>query len=85
MFYVYAIYSKLFDKIYIGISSNLEGRLAAHNHPSNNGYTKKFQPWILVYSELVNSKSDALKREKQLKSYKGRLFIRKVIAELNEN
>jgi len=32
-------------------------------------------PWILVYSENFDLKSDALVREKQLKSYQGRKFI----------
>jgi putative endonuclease len=84
MFFVYAIYSKAFDKIYIGSSSNPEGRLLAHNHPENKGWTKKFQPWMLFHSEEFSSKSDALKREKQLKSFQGRKFLRNLIENLNE-
>ncbi|MEZ5104633.1 MAG: GIY-YIG nuclease family protein [Draconibacterium sp.] len=80
MHYVYALYSKGFDKIYIGYSSDINKRLAAHNHKSNTHWTAKFQPWIIVYSEEYDSKTLALKREKQLKSYRGRQFIRELIA-----
>ncbi len=78
MYFVYVIYSNLFDKIYVGMTSNLEKRLFAHNNLPK-GWTKHFRPWILVYSEEFSSKSDALKREKTLKSHQGREFIRKEI------
>lgn len=32
--------------------------------------------WALVYSEEVETRSEALKRERQLKSARGRVFIR---------
>jgi len=79
MFYVYVLKSKIFNKIYIGYTSELKGRLEAHNHISNKGWTKAFKPWELVYSEEYNTKIDAMKREKQLKSQKGREFIHKEI------
>ena len=76
MYAVYELYSSGFDKIYIGFTSNLENRLFAHNHQSNKGWTKKFQPWQLIYKELFELKPNAIIREKQLKSAKGREFIR---------
>jgi putative endonuclease len=75
MYTVYALYSKSYQKIYIGYTSDIEERLIAHNHPKNYGWTAKFMPWILVYSECYIKKTDAMKREKELKSYKGREFI----------
>jgi putative endonuclease len=79
MFYTYVLYSKAFDKIYIGFTSDLEHRIAAHNDFRNSGWTKKYRPWELVYHEAVETKSAAMKREKQLKTAKGRLFIRQSI------
>lgn len=79
-FHVYVIYSEEFDKIYIGMSSNLEKRIFAHNHLPK-GWTKRFRPWNLVYSEGFDEKTEALKREKELKSHQGREFIRtKILA-----
>jgi putative endonuclease len=60
----------------------MESRLFAHNHNSNKGWTKYFQPWEVIYNEQFELKADAMKREKQLKSAKGREFIRIQIAGL---
>jgi len=75
MFFTYILYSERFGKIYIGFTSDLENRLASHNDVRNKGWTKKFQPWTMVYFEGFEKKSDAMKREKQLKSANGRAFI----------
>ncbi|MFN0257466.1 GIY-YIG nuclease family protein [Pedobacter ureilyticus] len=77
MFTVYILYSKQFNKVYIGYTSNLEQRLLSHNVLATKGYTIKFRPWEILHTELFETKSEALKREKQLKSAKGREFIRK--------
>ena len=79
MFTVYVLHSQKFDKIYIGFTTDIEKRLFAHNHPSNKGWTKSFQPWEIIYSEEFETKEEAMDREKQLKSYRGREFIRKHI------
>jgi putative endonuclease len=79
MFYVYVLYSEAYHKTYIGYTSNLQGRLEAHNHPSNKGYTKRFQPWKIVYSEEFSSQSEALAREKFLKTGAGRNFLKQFI------
>ena len=79
MFFVYALYSVKYDKIYIGFTSNLEQRLIAHNDPDNKGYTGRFMPWEIVYTEQFENKKEAMLREKQLKSFRGRAFIRSLI------
>jgi putative endonuclease len=76
---VYAIYSRVFDKIYIGFTSDLKARLLSHNHEKNKGWTKRFQPWELIYSEIFQLKADAMKREMQLKSAKGIEYIKSMI------
>ena len=78
-YFVYVIFSEKYDKIYIGVTSNLEKRLFAHNNLPK-GWTKNFRPWNLVYTEEFTEKSEALKREKELKSHQGRDFIRNLIA-----
>ena len=79
MFTVYVLHSQIFDKIYVGYTSDIEKRLFAHNHSSNKGWTKNFQPWKIIYTEKYEKKKDAIIREKQLKSSKGREFIRKEV------
>ena len=75
MYQVYVLYSKKFDKIYIGYTSNLESRLLSHNHLAKKGYTVKYRPWEVVYTEKFKTKKEAMKREKELKSSRGRNFI----------
>ncbi len=74
-FFVYVIYSEEHNKIYIGMTSNLEKRVFAHNNLPK-GWTKSFRPWKLIHSEEYFTKSKALQREKELKSHQGRDFIR---------
>jgi putative endonuclease len=75
IFTVYALYSVNYNKIYIGFSSNLNARLAAHNTEKGKGYTHAFRPWKIIYTEEYSTKTEAQRREKQLKSAKGREFI----------
>jgi len=79
MFTVYILFSKKFNKIYIGYTSNLEARLMSHNHLGTKGYTVKYRPWKVVFTECYDTKHDAMLREKQLKSARGRKYIWGVI------
>jgi putative endonuclease len=79
MYVVYALYSKKFDKIYIGFTSNLIERFKSHNELSKKGWTVSFRPWEIIFQEEHILKADAMKREKQLKSATGRDFIRSLI------
>jgi putative endonuclease len=80
MFYTYVLQSKSTGKIYIGYTSNLERRLKRHNQElptKNKSYTKLNKgPWEVVYKEEFKTKEEAIKRERQLKTAKGRKFIK---------
>ncbi|WP_317043761.1 GIY-YIG nuclease family protein [Daejeonella lutea] len=58
--------------MYIGYPSDLNERLKSHNHLATKGRTINFRPLDLVYTEEFLTKAEALKREKKLKSAKGR-------------
>ena len=75
MFTVYALYSPAHDKIYIGYTSDLEARLMSHNELGTKGYTLRYRPWVLAYKEEYDSKIEATKREKALKTGNGRAFL----------
>ena len=75
MFIVYVLYSEKHNKIYIGYTSNIEQRLLSHNELGTKGYTLRYRPWKLIYTESFLLKLDAMKRERQLKSAKGIEFI----------
>lgn len=78
MFWVYVIKNNETDKIYIGQTQDVERRLRFHNEikPGKRAYTNLNKGiWRLVYKEEFETRSEALAREKQLKSSRGRDFI----------
>jgi putative endonuclease len=79
MFTVYVLYSQKFDKIYIGFTSDFETRFRSHNELGTKGWTLKYRPWTLLFKEEFHSKAEALKRERELKSGRGRENIRSLI------
>ena len=74
-FTVYVLYSRTHNKIYIGYTSDLANRLDSHNIYAKKGYTVRYRPWEVIYTEHFKLKQQAIKREKQLKSAKGRTFV----------
>jgi putative endonuclease len=46
---------------------------------ATKAYTIRYRPWILVHSESFDTKLEAIKREKQLKTAKGRAFVWQII------
>jgi putative endonuclease len=66
-------------KLYKGQTSDLEKRLESHNthEPGTMRYTYKQKgPWRLLYSEEHSTRSEAMKKEKFLKSGQGREWIK---------
>lgn len=53
--------------LYTGWTTDLEGRLNAHNNGNGAKYTRSRRPVELVFFETVQSRSDALKREASIK------------------
>jgi putative endonuclease len=79
MAYTYIIYSVHLDKYYVGSTSEgLDSRLRKHLS-SHKGYTSHANDWVLVYSEEYSTKKDAVQRELEIKSWKSRMMIEKLI------
>ena len=76
--FIYILYSISLDLYYIGSSANPEERLKKHlsNH---RGFTSKAKDWFICYLEAFEEKTGALKREKQLKRWKNREMIQRLI------
>jgi putative endonuclease len=71
MFYVYILQSESTKHFYTGFAANLEQRVGQHNAGLTKS-TKNRGPWRLVYQERFASRAQAMRREKFLKSGKGR-------------
>jgi len=55
------------ESYYTGWTADLEKRLAMHNTGKASKYTRSRRPVSLVYAEELPNKSEALKREHQIK------------------
>ena len=78
MYYVYAIVAKNKDRIYVGLTKNLQSRIKEHNSGKTKS-TKYYRPWSLLYVENLNSRLEARLREKKLKSGAGKEFLREIL------
>lgn len=68
MYYVYLILC-VDGSIYTGITTNVDRRFREHKDGKGGHYTRSHEPKKLLYSEKAGSKSEALKREKQIKEW----------------
>jgi putative endonuclease len=73
MHYFYIIYSENVDKYYYGSTHDIVVRLKLHNVGATPS-TKGGIPWILIHIEEFKSKTEALRRERQVKKMKSRKF-----------
>lgn len=57
------------DSLYTGITTDVERRLFEHNNAKTGAkYTRPRRPVNLVYRETADSRSQASKREKEIKN-----------------
>lgn len=66
-FFVYILKSLKNNDIYIGSTEDLENRLRLHNAGKVKS-TKAYKPWELLEYQEFNSRSDAVKQERFLKT-----------------
>jgi len=78
LYYVYVIKSKE-GFIYKGMTDNLKRRLVKHNNKTLSFWTKRGSDWKLIYNEEFDNKTEALKREKWLKTGVGREYLKKIL------
>jgi putative endonuclease len=79
--YVY-ILSNSFQKLYIGITTSLERRIAQHKDGTFEGsHTAKYKIDKLVYIERFAQVTTAIAREKQLKKWSRTKKINLIVAE----
>jgi putative endonuclease len=77
-YYVYILRSLKDKKFYIGTTSDVIARIKFHNAGLQRS-TKHRVPFELAYCEETDSKQEALRREKQIKSYKGGEAFKKLL------
>ena len=75
----YILFSEKLQKFYIGFTSgSMLVRLQKHLM-NKSGFTSKAKDWKIVFTETFNEKSDAMRREKELKGWKSHVRIKELI------
>jgi putative endonuclease len=76
---VYILQNETSGRFYIGQTQDLGARLQYHNA----GYSlalKNRGPWKLVHSEEYATRSEAVRRERQIKDQKDRRYIEQLLS-----
>ncbi|HLK36323.1 MAG TPA: GIY-YIG nuclease family protein [Polyangiaceae bacterium] len=69
--YVYIVTGLSWSRVlYVGVTSNLVGRMEAHRLGQHDGFTARYHLHKLVYAEGFALIFDAIRREKQIKGWR---------------
>ena len=58
------------------MTEDLERRLSEHNNKSKSFWTKRGSNWEVIYSEEFESRQEAMKRERWMKSGHGKKLLK---------
>jgi len=76
MYYTYVLKSNKDDNFYVGFTKDLKLRFEQHYRGLVES-TKERRPLDLIYYEACVNQNDATRREKYLKTYHGRMFLKR--------
>ena len=71
--------------LYVGHSSNMGERISRHIKGEGSEYTKKKRPVQLIYCEVYNNETIAIRREKQLKGWGRKKKFLLISGQMNKN
>jgi len=78
MYIVYILKSERKSRRYIGHTDDIGERLKQHNR--GRVRTSRYgMPWTVIYSETCKTRSEAYRRELEIKSYKGGIKFKKLL------
>ena len=67
---VYILASRRHGTLYVGVTSNLYGRLYQHRTGVTRGFAGRYSVYRLVYFEMTDAMDAAIAREKRLKAWR---------------
>lgn len=81
MWFVYCLRSRSRNYIYVGLTNDIARRTNQHN-TGKERTTRPYAPFDLVHTEEFETRVDARRREKFLKSGAGKELLKKIIKEV---
>ncbi len=69
-YYVYIITNVYNTVFYTGVTNNLLRRILEHREKINDGFSKKYQLYKLIYYEIFSDIKVAIAQEKRIKKWK---------------
>jgi predicted GIY-YIG superfamily endonuclease len=79
MWHVYILKSRESGKRYVGMSQDVNNRIAEHNSGKSK-FTSGHKPWELIYSEPYLTSTEARVREKYFKTSAGKRWLEKKLS-----
>ncbi len=79
MFTVYVLESTSTGKLYTGQTEDLERRYSEHQSGIGR-YSRGRGPWKILMTEQYSTRAEAMRRERFLKSGKGRALIKAIVS-----
>ena len=67
---IYILASGYNGTLYVGVTSNLVGRLLQHRDGTFEGFTSRYGVLILVWFEMTDTMADAIASEKRIKGWR---------------
>ena len=77
-YFVYILRSQHDGSYYVGSTQDVEARLERHNQ-GRTKYTKPKRPWKVVATEEYDTRSEAVRREQEIKNKKRVSYIEEFI------
>lgn len=68
--YVYILASKPYGTLYIGVTSDLQGRIALHKSGKGSAFTAKYHVKRLVWFDTFTNIETAITHEKRIKRWR---------------
>jgi putative endonuclease len=70
VYYVYLLASQKHGTLYVGVTSNLLGRVYQHKTDVVRGFTRRYRVHLLVWFECYDDPLTAIAREKEIKKWR---------------
>ncbi|HEX7705471.1 MAG TPA: GIY-YIG nuclease family protein [Thermoanaerobaculia bacterium] len=70
LYFAYIMMSRSGVALYTGVTNDLARRVSEHHEGTGNAFSSQYRTWRLVWFEAYATPTEAIAREKQIKSWR---------------